>query len=346
MPKDKKAAGVPPARKPTQRTIADELGLAVTTVSKALAGDPHIAASTRTEVAQVARRLGYVPDRAAQRLRTGRTNVITLVLDPHSELLDFGASLIEGIAEVVRTTRYHLTIMQYQLGEDILDPIDFLVRNRLADGLIFARTKPDDKRVRFLLDRGFPFITHGRTKIEGHAWYDYDNDAFAQMAVDALVGAGARHIGLIPPSASYTYRDFMVQGLDEAAARHGIRASTPRDFDLNHPSDILYSRLVDWLRQPDRPDALICPGEVSAMAAHAALIDLGLSIPLVAKQTSPVFEFLRPRPYVIGEDIQAAGRVMTKALLELIAGAAPEGHQILHVPTDPALHDDASGLPT
>lgn len=319
--------------KPTQRTIANELGLAVTTVSKALAGDSRIAEHTRSEVARVAAQLGYVPDRAAQRLRTGKTNVITLVLDPHSELLDFGASLIEGIAAVVRNTRYHLTIMQYQLGEDVLAPIEFIVRNRLADGVLFARTEPQDRRVRFLLDAGFPFITHGRTKIPGHSWYDYDNSAFAKMAVDALVAKGAGHIGLIPPSRSYTYREFMMSGLETAAADHGVQVSTPTDFDLNHAPDLLYQRLVQWLQSPRRPDALICPGEVSAMAAHAALSDLGLEIPLLAKQTSPAFEFFRPRPMIIGEDIQKAGRDMTTALLGMIGGDLPQNHQILCAPT-------------
>lgn len=320
--------------KPTQRTIANHLGLAVTTVSKALAGDSRIAESTRIEVARVAQHLGYVPDRAAQRLRTGKTNVITLVLDPHSELLDFGASLIEGIAGVVRGTPYHLTIMQYQLGEDVLAPIEFIVRNRLADGLMFARTEPGDKRVRYLMEVGFPFITHGRTKIPGHAWYDYDNRAFAEMAVHALAGQGAKRIGLIPPGANYTYRNFMMEGLARAASETCVDVAIPTDFDLNHPSDILYHRLANWLGKPDRPDGLICPGEVSAMAAHSALNDLGLSIPMVAKQTTPVFGFLRPRPIVICEDIQAAGRNMTDALLEIIAGAAPDNHQILRAPLE------------
>ena len=80
--------------RPTQRTIAEITGLAVTTVSRALAGDEKIAERTRHQVAEVAREIGYVPDRAAQRLRTGRSNVIALVLDPHSEILGFSSTKI------------------------------------------------------------------------------------------------------------------------------------------------------------------------------------------------------------------------------------------------------------
>ena len=55
-----------PKRRPTLRTISEMTGFAVATVSRALADDPQIAASTRATVAEAARQVGYVPDRAAR----------------------------------------------------------------------------------------------------------------------------------------------------------------------------------------------------------------------------------------------------------------------------------------
>ena len=75
--------------KPTLRTLSQETGFAVATVSRALAGDPRIAATTRETVSAAATRLGYVPDRAARRLRTGRTQVISLLLNTQHEFLGF-----------------------------------------------------------------------------------------------------------------------------------------------------------------------------------------------------------------------------------------------------------------
>ena len=147
------------------RTLAALTGYAVTTVSRALANDPRIAQSTRDAVARAAAEIGYIPDRAAQRLRTGRTQVISLVLDPHSEILGFSGSMIAGIAEGLRGTRYHISITQHALEEDPMRPILHIVRNQLADGIIFSRTRPQDERVKFLLAHDFPFVTHGRTEI-------------------------------------------------------------------------------------------------------------------------------------------------------------------------------------
>lgn len=322
--------------KPTQKDVADRAGFAVTTVSRALAGDPLIAASTRTKIAQVADEIGYVPDRAAQRLRTGRTNVIALVLDPHGEILDFSGSMISGFAEVVRGTRYHLNLTQYQLGEDPMAPIRNIVRNRLADGIVFARTEPQDARVRYLLDAGFPFVTHGRTDIGGHAWYDYDNAAFAEMAVEKLVSNGRKRILIVPPSKRYTFARHMTDGFKSAIGRASVQGIVPGNFDLNAPATVIHEKLRDILSADDRPDGFITAGEIAAMAGLAAIEDagltLGVDIDLIAKQTSRVFDLHRPRVETVFENIENAGRTMAQALLDEIEGNSSPLRQTLQRP--------------
>lgn len=322
--------------KPTQKDVADKTGFAVTTVSRALADDPLIAASTRSKIASAAAEIGYVPDRAAQRLRTGRTNVIALVLDPHGEILDFSSSMISGFAEVVRGTRYHLNLTQYQIGEDPMAPIQNIVRNRLADGVVFARTEPQDQRVQYLLEAGFPFVTHGRTGISGHAWYDYDNAAFARLAVERLVAKGRRRILIIPPAKQYMFMRHMTEGFTTAIDRLGVHGIMPSDFDLDTPTTETHQRLCKLLSTKDRPDGFIMAGEIAAMAGLAAIEDTGLQlgrdIDLVAKQTSNVFDLYRPRIETIFENIEDAGRTMAQALLDEIQGAGSSMRQTLQTP--------------
>ena len=126
--------------RPTQRTIAAAAGVSVGTVSRALSNDPLIAEDTRELVHRIAAELGYSPDRAAQRLRTGRTNVICLVLSPHDEILGFGTSVVRGITQVLKSTPYHLVVMPDFEGSEAEEAIGRLVRNRMADGVIFSRT--------------------------------------------------------------------------------------------------------------------------------------------------------------------------------------------------------------
>lgn len=322
--------------KPTQKDIADASGFAVTTVSRALAGDPLIARKTRDKIALVAEKFGYVPDRAAQRLRTGRTNVIALVLDPHGEILDFAGSMISGCAEIIRGTRYHLNLVQYQQDEDPLTPIKNIVRNRLADGVVFARTEARDPRVAYLLQADFPFVTHGRTDLGPHAWHDYDNTAFAALAVERLAQKNRKRLLLIPPAPQYSFAKHMMQGFQMALDKHGVEGIIPDGFNLNSTVDQMYESISRHLKDPNPPDGIICPGEIAAMTALAAVDDhgfsLGREIDLLAKQTSRVFDMHRPRIETIYEDIEEAGRSVARALLDQIEGAPMAKLQTLQAP--------------
>ena len=57
---------------PTLKDIAQLSGLAVPTVSRALSGASDIGMKTRERVRKIADEIGYVPNRAGLRLRTGK----------------------------------------------------------------------------------------------------------------------------------------------------------------------------------------------------------------------------------------------------------------------------------
>ena len=83
-------------KRATLKTISEETGFALTTVSRALKNESAISAETRQTVQAAAKRLGYRPDRAAQGLRTGRTLVIGLILDERLAVAEFERRIITG----------------------------------------------------------------------------------------------------------------------------------------------------------------------------------------------------------------------------------------------------------
>ena len=117
----------PRSKKPTLKTIATALGLGVTTVSRALRDDEKIGAATRKSVQDMARKLCYHPSRAGLRLRTGKTNVLSLVLDTEEQIGSFLSEIIFGITEGLEGTPYHLIVTPYSKHSDPLAPIRQLV---------------------------------------------------------------------------------------------------------------------------------------------------------------------------------------------------------------------------
>lgn len=326
-----------PSARVTLRTIAAETGLAVTTVSRALSGDVRIAAATRGLVAQTADRLGYVPDRAAQRLRTGRTKVIQLLLNLDHEFLSFTHEMLGGLSESLAGTGYSVTLFPDLLDRDRLTSIRQIVEGRLGDGVIFNRTELFDPRVRYLTEKGFPFVCHGRTEFSApHPWVDFDNEAFARIAAERLLSRGRGRLLIVLPPDKYSFAQHLRWGAVAATRAAGAVCEIPDAITLDTPQDQALAWLRGRLMAPDRPDGIICVGEVAALMALAAVEDAGLrvgtDIDLVAKRAGGVFDLLRPRIDTVVEDLRDTGRALGRVLLGAMAGADPAGLNVLQVP--------------
>ena len=331
------ADALKPGARPTLRTIAGMTGLNVTTISRALNNAPELSAETRERVQRIAAEIGYVPDRTALRLKTGRTHVISLILDPHDEILGFGQSMVSGLTAALRGTAYHIVITPNFRNTEPIEPIRYILRNRAADGVIFARTEPDDARVKLLLENGFPFVSHGRTEIATpHPYVDYDNFTFAYHAVKRLAEKGRRHIAIILPPARFTFSKHLREGFMRAIAEFGLAWEIAADVSLDSDADEIRRWTSRRAGSADAPDGYVCPGDAAAMAVIAGLWDaesvIGRDVDIVAKQTSVVFSQVRPKVDAIYEDTALAGRQMGELLLRRIQGERAEDLQILHMP--------------
>src|SRR6188508_1336473 len=82
-----------PAVAVTSKDIARRLKISQSTVSRALRGDPRVAAETAARVLEAARQMNYTPNLAARSLITRRTGTVGVVLNDitnpfYPELLD------------------------------------------------------------------------------------------------------------------------------------------------------------------------------------------------------------------------------------------------------------------
>ncbi len=329
--------GVKPSGKPTLKTIAQMTGFAVTTISRALNNAPELAQETRDRVQKIAAEIGYLPDRAALRLKTGRTNVIALVLEPDEQIYGFGSSIVTGLSEAMRDTAYHIVITPLFRNVQPIEPIRHIVRNRMADGVIFSKAESFDERIRFLIDNDFPFVSHGRTNWpDPHPFVDFDNEAYAYGAVKRLVQKGCKRVSIILPDSALTYTDHLKSGIARAARETGIDYEFAADVNLGSATDAIRTYVMKRTRRPDGPDGWVCASEVSALAVIGALNDsgkrVGDAVHVIAKQNSPMFAQFQPGAETVFEDFVEAGRQMGHLLLRRIAGEPPADLHYLAAP--------------
>ncbi len=330
---------------PTLKTIATALGLGVTTVSRALKNDEKISLKTRTLVQETARNLSYHPNRAGLRLRTGKTNVISLVLDTQEQVGSFVSEMIFGITESLADTSYHLIVTPYSRLKDPMEPIRYLVETESVDGIIISRIEPDDERVRYMLEHNMPFATHGRT-FTGvqHPFYDFDNEAFARIAVRRLANLGRKRIALLAPPADLSFHDHMREGFRLELRACGLEEVPFHVVTNDNSIEQIRYAVRDLLKQPLHPDGIVSSsGGVSGtggalLAVIAGLADAGASpgreVDIVTKQLFKKLPIFREQYHIVHEDVREAGRELTKALIGEIDGKPVTQLQNLAVPTD------------
>jgi LacI family transcriptional regulator len=322
------AADIAPKGRPTLKTIAYMTGLGITTVSRALKDAPDIGAETKERVRLVAHQLGYRPNRAGVRLRTGKTNVIALVLSIEEELLGFTSLLVQGISEVLAGTQYHLVVTPHSFERDPMVPVRYILDTDSADGVIISRIEPQDERVRLMDERNFPFATHGRTDMGiTHAFHDYDNEAFAYEAVARLVARGRRRIAFLPPPNWLTYYGHSRLGFERALSDFDAIEVPVGRTTTEMPLEQLRSFGETLMRSAHPPDGLVSISGSSTIALvagiEAAGKRLGQDLDLVSKQSADFLNWIRPEIITVNEDVRQAGRELAKAVLARIEGAEP-----------------------
>lgn len=323
--------------RPTLKTIAAATGLAIATVSRALKDAPDIGEDTKRRVRETAAQLGYRPNRAGVRLRTGKTNVIALVLSTESDVMNHTSRLIYSIANALRGTSYHMVVMPFFPDQDPMEPIRYIVETESADGIILNQTKPDDPRVRYMTERGFPFATHGRTDMGiDHPYFDFDNEAFARLAVRTLAGRGRKRLLLIAPPRSHLYARHMVWGFSDEAALLGIPFELADKVTSDSPGEAIDDAISARFAQPNPPDGFVLGSTTAAMSSIAGAERaggvLGRDFDVVAKEAIAVLRRFRRETIIIKEDVGRAGEFLARALVAEIEKRAPGARQGLEQP--------------
>lgn len=316
----------------TIKDIARSLGLSASTVSRALAGHDRIPAATRQRIQDLAKDLGYVPNRAAQNLVGKRNSGFAgLVLtDPgygreDSYLGEYISGLGHGLAE----SGIDLFLAAIPQGQSELSVIQNIVATRRADGLILGRTSEIDPRVDYLVREGFPFVTHGRVVNDSlpYDWIDTDGSLAFGQAFDLLYALGHRRFALLTIEEPMTFRLHRTEGLLQAITRNGdpeiaLTICTSPRYDTARRTQVIHDLLVS----DARPTAVLAMFDGLALAVLQMAEHLSLSVPgdlsVIGFDNIASAALARPGLTTFDSDTHNAARVSARMLTERLANPA------------------------
>lgn len=335
---EEKRAILLPGTKPTLKTIAKISGLAVPTVSRALNDAPDIGRDTKKLIREIADEIGYIPNRAGVRLRTGRTNVISLIMSTEHD--NHTARLISSVAEGLQGTSFHLNVTPYAPGDDIMKPVRYVVETGSADGVILNQIEPEDPRIAYLMERKFPFATHGRSNwSDQHPYYDFDNEIYGRRAINLLHARGRKHVVVVAPPQKQSYALHLVAGLRGRAQANGQNLFILDTVTSDSVNVEVTQALIERLEAHPETDAIVTASTNAAMGAVAAVekcgCTIGKEIDVFAKEAVPFLKLVRSDILTMAESVGSAGEFLAKAAIQAIRQPSLQPMQHLEVPAKP-----------
>lgn len=262
------------------KQLSELLNLSQTTVSRALNGYPEVNAETRDRVLKAASETGYRPNKAAQRLATGKAGSIGFVMPTatgHYSDIHFG-EFISGLGEEAARHDFHFVINPTD-SDDEAGALKRLAAGGNVDALFLAYTRTNDPRLAIMKTLSLPFVVHGRPFSDtDYPFLDVDNEGAFRDAARLLLQLGHRRFGLINGP---EHLDFAVRrriGLTEALTERGLIL---REDCVQHSSmtdEQGQQAMERLLALPERPTAILCSSTVLALGAVRAITQAGLRL--------------------------------------------------------------------
>lgn len=318
------------------KQLSELLGLSQTTVSRALNGYPEVNQATRERVLQAVRETGYRPNKAAQRLATGKAGSLGLVMPTapgHQSDVHFG-EFLAGLGEEAVRHDFHFVIMPADPDDEVA-ALRRLAISGNVDALFVAYMRGHDPRLPMLKSLSTPFVVHGRSHgtEPDYPYLDIDNEAAFYDAAKLMLQLGHKRFALMNGPEHLDFAIRRKQGLESALAERGLHLNEDCISHTLMTDEQGLVAMEQFLQLPDRPTAILCSSTVLALGAIRAVnqagLKLGEDISLIAHDD--VLPLLKPENFSVPltttrSSLRSAGARIAQRLIGTVkqTGSFPE----------------------
>jgi DNA-binding LacI/PurR family transcriptional regulator len=280
------------------RNISDQTGLSYQTVANVLSGSPERRGrhtqETQDRVLEAASRLGYLPNRAARAVKTGRFGSFALLLSSQESCSYLPSRLLDGILNELAESETTLSVTRLPDGSlgatgnasEVDELLPSFLRERACDGLLVDITHRVASRVEQAIESSSLPNVWLNTCRPQDAVYPDDYRAGC-LAARSIIDAGHRRIGYlqlqhgrqVKDSTEWHYSVFARQdGVEQTLRRAGLlRESSMQDHAIAPALRIDFAARL--LRREDRPTAIVTYSDAEAVAVVIAAHAVGLVVP-------------------------------------------------------------------
>ena len=267
--------------KATLKQIAKELGVSVSTVSKALNGSPEISEPTKQRVQEYAKLKNYKPNVIGLNLKNRRTKTIGVIIP--NILNSFFAKVFSGIEKVADEKGYKIiTCITNESIEKEINALEML-SNGTIDGFILSIAEESQKMQKFthfttIINEGTPIVMFDRIADEVNCdKVIVDDFESAMNATQHLIKTGCKKIALLSAIDNLSVGKFRAQGFYKALEKNGIKADEKLVILANNNEE--FNKRIGGFFIKNKPDGVFALDEHASVTAMKLGIQNGYKIP-------------------------------------------------------------------
>lgn len=309
--------------------IANALNVSKTLVSMVINGNGDkygISKKTQEKVLSKAQEMQYTPNVFARALRTGKSNLVGLLVADISN--PFYSNIAKYLERELALNGYNLMICSTDEDAEREEKlIKLFAEQHMTDGLIVATTNSSVDFFNQEKLKKYPLVFIDRYLPGLESNYVVANNYQGSFELtDSLIRKGCKNILAIniTPShiSSLTER---VQGFKDALHKYNLpfKESNLLEISFNNIQEDVREKLIKILKQSPKPDAIYTLNNHLATACLNVFNELGFDIQKENMLFSSfddisLFDFVKPKVISVSQPMEQIGIEAAKLVLELI----------------------------
>ncbi|MBL4677478.1 MAG: substrate-binding domain-containing protein [Mucilaginibacter sp.] len=303
--------------------IANSLNISKTTVSFILNGraqEKRISEELVARVLKLVKEVGYKPNSLAKSLRTGKSNIIGLMVEDISN--PFFANIARLIEDRAYEKGYRIIYCSTDNNSEKTRDLITMFRDRHVDGYIMAPPKEIEENVKELINAGLPVVMFDRY-LQG-VDTDYvvvDNEFSTYNATKHLMEQGYSKIAFITFSSEQSQMLDRINGYKNALKDSKLKPIL-KEIEFNRNESLIIEPLTAFLKKNQGIDAILFGTDHIGTCGLKVIKQLGLRVPndvaVVSFDDYDVFKLYSPPVSAIAQPIEAlADNVISLMLKKL-----------------------------
>ncbi len=309
----------------TLKSIANEFGVSISTVSKALKDSNEIGKETKSKIQAYANFYNYKPNSLALHFRNQRVQVIGILVP---EIVHyFFSTVIKGVEEYASQKGYNTIVCLSNESYEKEVSQTSLLADGSVDGLLVSISretfrKNDFSHFKALLKDDFPLVLFDRVTDE----IDCDKITIDDVqggyeATKHLLDLGRKNILLLTTQDAFTITELRQKGYQKALEECELSDCKSKIHKIDDEKD-LYTQIEKAIQENPTIDAVLAVNEIYAANVLKAVENLKKAVPkdiaVIGFTNGAISQFASPPLTAVEQHGYTMGQKAAKVLIDRI----------------------------